>query len=195
LIISLIFLLVPTTVRAITGLSASYFPDINSHFPSALNVFSLGILVAGLENMGVLNKNWARLGACGLVLWPIALLGTAWINMNPGGVGWMAEECLQWMEIIASGCLLCYVANPQRQVACWLCAPWLRWCGIISYEWYLFHQPIALWTRIIFGPAGGMVSKYIAIVGGSFLVSLTLTALIYRYFSLPLLKYGRARKN
>jgi peptidoglycan/LPS O-acetylase OafA/YrhL len=72
-----------------------------------------------------------------------------------------------------------------------LCAPWLRWCGIVSYEWYLFHQPITLWARTFFGPADGTLSKYVAIVSGSFLTSLILTALIYRFFSLPILKFGR----
>ena len=41
-----------------------------------------------------------------------------------------------------------------------LCAPWLRWCGIISYEWYLFHQPAIEWARDLFGPAGGNIFAY-----------------------------------
>jgi peptidoglycan/LPS O-acetylase OafA/YrhL len=35
------------------------------------------------------------------------------------------------------------------------------------------------------------VPIYAAIVGGSFLISLIIAALIYRYFSLPILKFGR----
>jgi peptidoglycan/LPS O-acetylase OafA/YrhL len=187
LIISLIFMVVPTVMRVSTGKSATIHPDINTHFPSAL--------VAGLENMGVLKKGWAKLGIAGLVLWPIALAATAWINTHSGSYGRMPREVVRWMEIIASGCLLCYVANPQHLVARLLCAPWLRWCGIISYEWYLFHQPIMLWTRDAFGPAHGVVAKYIAMMGGSFLVGLTLAASIYQYFSLPILKFGRTQKK
>jgi peptidoglycan/LPS O-acetylase OafA/YrhL len=191
-VIPLIFLIIPDGYRFITGLSATFHPDINSHFPSALDVFCLGILVAGLENAGVMKKNWARVGIVGLVLWPLALLATAWLQTHPGGKNFAITEAVGWMEKIASGCLLCYVANPQHLVARLLCAPWLRWCGIVSYEWYLFHQPITLWVRNFFGAAGGNLSKYVMIVGGSFLISLILTALIYRFFSLPILKYGRS---
>jgi peptidoglycan/LPS O-acetylase OafA/YrhL len=70
----------------------------------------------------------------------------------------------------------------------------LRWCGIISYEWYLFHQPIINWARFIFGPARGNVAMYAAIVWGSFVFGGILSASIYRYFSLPILKYGRSSK-
>jgi peptidoglycan/LPS O-acetylase OafA/YrhL len=190
-IIPLLFFLIPFGYRVITGLSATFHPDINTHFPSALDVFCLGILVAGLENAGIMQKNWARLGIIGLVLWPLALLTLGWVHTHPADTNFVTMEAIGWMEKIASGCLLCYVASPQHPVAQWLCAPWLRWCGIVSYEWYLFHQPISLWARTFFGPAGGAPFKYVAIVGGSFLTSLILTALIYRFFSLPILKYGR----
>ncbi len=190
-IITLIFLLVPVSVRAITGCSATYLPEINTHFPSALDSFGFGIWVAGLENMGVLKKSWARLGIMGIVLWPLLLLACAWVNLHPASKNFAMTESLGWLEKIAAGCLLFYVANPQHRIARLLCTPWLRWCGIISYEWYLIHQPIVLWARVIFGPAGGVAYKYAAIVGGASLVSLTIAALTYRYFSLPILKYGR----
>ena len=191
-VVPLLFLVVPCGYRLLTGLSAAFHPDINSHFPSALDAFALGILVAGLENAGLLKKNWARLGMVGLMLWPLTLLVVGWLQMHPAANTFAAMETTGWLEKIASGCLLCYVAQPQHPVAQWLCAPWLRWCGIVSYEWYLFHQPITLWTRHFIGHANGDRAKYIIIVAGSFLASMILTALIYRFFSLPILKYGRA---
>jgi peptidoglycan/LPS O-acetylase OafA/YrhL len=66
---------------------------------------------------------------------------------------------------------------------------------LISYEWYLVHQPIALWARDSFGPAGGNVIKFGVIVGGSLVLGLIIAALVYRYFSLPILKYGRSRHS
>ncbi|MEJ0088402.1 MAG: acyltransferase [Limisphaerales bacterium] len=194
-IIPLLFFLVPVGFRALTGLSATFYPDINPHFPSALDAFCLGILVAGLENAGVMQKSWARLGVIGLILWPLALLGVAWLQTHPASKDFATLEVVGWLEKAASAMLLCYVASPQHPVAQWLCAPWLRWCGIVSYEWYLFHQPITLWARNFFGPAGGDFFKYAAIVGSPLLISLLLTALIYRFFSLPILKYGRASAN
>jgi peptidoglycan/LPS O-acetylase OafA/YrhL len=190
--IPLMFLLIPVGFRLLTGLSATFYPDINSHFPSALDAFCVGILLAGLENCGMMGKNWARLGTFGPVLWIVALLAYAWMFAYPENKTSAKTMAVDWMEKIASGCLLCYVANPRHAVAMMFCAPWLRWCGIISYEWYLIHQPITLWARHFFGPTEGSLCKYVAIVGGSFLTSLVLAASIYRFFSLPILKYGRS---
>ncbi len=194
-VIPLAFLLVPVAFRLLTGLSATFYPDINSHYPSALDAFCLGVLVAGLENAGWIKKHWARLGLVGLLLWPLALLTHGWLQIHPDHRTVAVMETVGWMEKIASGCLLCYVADPRHPVARWLCAPWLRWCGIVSYEWYLFHQPIMMWSRHYLGPANGSLVKYGAVVGGAFLTSLILTAVLYRGFSLPILKFGRSSAN
>jgi len=191
-VIPLVFLLVPAGFRVLTGLTADIFPIINPHFPSALDAFCLGVLIAGLDNAGVMKKNWARMGIIGLVLWPLALLAIAWLEMHPERKNFTTKEALDWMEKIASGCLLCYVANPRHPVATLLCAPWLRWCGIVSYEWYLFHRPFIVWARGFFRPANGAFFKFVVIVGVPFLISLILAALVYRLFSLPILKYGRS---
>lgn len=52
-----------------------------------------------------------------------------------------------------------------------------------------------VWAREVFGPAGGSVLRYIAIVGGSFLAGLIITALIYRFFSLPILQRTRLKRS
>jgi peptidoglycan/LPS O-acetylase OafA/YrhL len=187
-IIPLVFLLVPLAFRALTGLTAGFQPDINSHYPSALDAFCFGIFVAGLDNQGAVGKKWAALGIAGVLLWLAAVLLHAW-------AGGSQDICVGWMEKIGTGFLLFFVANPQHPVARFLCAPALRWCGLFSYEWYLFHQPSFDWTRQIFGAAGGNVALYAAIVGIPLLASLSLSAFTYRCFSLPLLKRGRAGKK
>ncbi len=192
-LIPLIFLLVPVLFRAGTGLTATFFPDINPHFPSVLDVFFMGILVAGLDNRGGLAKRWASLGWLGVAAWPAAMLLYALAHSRPELPGALLENIGNWMEKLATGCLLFYIANTTRLVPRLLCAPALRWCGIVSYEWYLFHQPIVLWARHFFGPAEGNRLRYIEIVGGSFLFSGILAGIIYQYVSLPLLRYGRGR--
>ncbi len=190
-LIPLLFFAVPAGFRLLTGLSATFRPEINSHFPSMLDCFCLGVLMGGLENAGLLRKSWAHIGVVGLVLWPVVLLAFGWIETHPQNPRAALEAAADWISKIASGCLLCYVADPRHSIARMLCAPWLRWCGIVSYEWYLFHQPINGWARHYFGPAGGSVFKYAAIAGGSLLFTTILIAVIYRWFSLPLLRYGR----
>jgi peptidoglycan/LPS O-acetylase OafA/YrhL len=193
-VVTLLFLLVPISVQVMAGWHPTFYPKINSYFPSGLDSFCLGVLLAGLENMGVVKKGWAKLGMLGLGLWPLASLGMAWVITHPASRNLFTYQSLVWVERIASGCLLCYIANPQLPVARLLCNPVLRWCGIISYEWYLIHQPVTLWTRNILGPANGDFLKYAIIVGGSFVFSLTVAALVCRYYSLPILKFGRTGK-
>ena len=193
-VVTSLFLLVPVSVQILAGWHPTFYPEINSYFPSGLDSFCLGVLLAGLENMGMVKKSWARLGILGVALWLLALLGLAWNIAHPSGESSLYYQGLGWVEKIASGCLLGYIANPQHPVARWLCTPVLRWCGIISYEWYLIHQPVTLWAREMFGPADGSFLKYAGIVGGSFIFSLAAAALVYRYYSLPILKFGRTGK-
>jgi peptidoglycan/LPS O-acetylase OafA/YrhL len=194
-IVTLIFLVVPTVIRLAIRKTPAISPDINVYFPSALDVFCLGILVAGLENLGLIKKSWVRWGVAGVVLWPLTLLTAAWLNMRPIGHTFMGDEMVRAAVKLAAGCLLLLIADPQHSVARFLCAPWLRWCGIISYEWYLFHQPLANWSRVYLGPAGGNPIKYVLIIAIPLVAGLILTATVYRFFSLPLLRYGRGRNK
>jgi peptidoglycan/LPS O-acetylase OafA/YrhL len=71
---------------------------------------------------------------------------------------------------------------------------WLRFTGIISYEWFLFHGPVVRWFIDHYpGHTNGNVLAY----AWRTLVPLALTfgfsALVYRYFSLPILH--RVRDN
>ncbi|MGC9944259.1 MAG: acyltransferase [Verrucomicrobiota bacterium] len=193
-LVTLAFLLVPLSVQILAGWHPTFHPDINSYFPSGLDSFCLGVLLAGLDNMGVVKKSWAKLGIIGACLWPLASLGMAWIVTHTINESLFINQILVWVEKIASACLLCYIANPQHSVARMLCSPVLRWFGIISYEWYLIHQPITLWVRDIFGPANGSFVKYAIIVGGSFIFSLAVAGVVYRHYSLPILKFGRTTK-
>ena len=190
---TLIFFLVPFSTRMITGHSATFHPDINAYFPSALDFFGLGILIAGLDNLGILKKSWTRFAIAGIILWLLIFLGSAWLNAHPESNNSVITEIVKWSAKIASGCLLFFVADPEHRIARLLCAPWLRWCGIISYEWYLFHQPIFFFIRGGLGHAHGNIFKYGAIVGGAFVIGLIVAVVVYRFFSLPILKYGRGK--
>ena len=95
----------------------------------------------------------------GLVLWVLALLVYAWLYPYPQTRGFATDELTLGAFKAAAGCLLFFVADPQHAAARFLSAPWLRWCGIISYEWYLFHRPLILWARESSGPAGGNLLK------------------------------------
>ena len=193
--ITALFLLVPLIMRVVTGRVPGLFPNIDSQYPAALDVFSFGILIAGLENFGYVKKSWVRWGISGFILWPLACLVWAWVSQHPSLQSFATTELLQGALRISAACLILFIAQPQHPIARLLCAPWLRWFGIISYEWYLFHQPLALWARACFGPAKGNFIKFVLIIGVPFLVSLIGSAIIYRFFSLPLLRHGRDKNR
>lgn len=194
-VITTLFLLVPILVRGITGKPATFHPNIDPHYPAALDAFCLGILVAGLDNLGYVRKSWVRWAVAGVILWPAVLLVAAWLSMHPGENNFVSHEIVEGGLKFSAACLLLFIANPQHGIAQLLCKPWLRWCGIISYEWYLLHQPFALWMRLHDGPANGNVWKYLAIVGIPLTFGLILSAGVYRFFSLPILRYGRDKNR
>jgi peptidoglycan/LPS O-acetylase OafA/YrhL len=197
-IVFLLLLLVPAGFRwwdISRGIYFAFHPEIRLHFPSLLDAFAFGVFLAGLDNLRTIKKSWAWFGDVGCVLLAASLPTMAWLNLHPIAAARIQTEILTWVVKLASVLMLCYIADPGHARARMLSSPWLRWCGLISYEWYLVHQPIALWARDSFGPAGGNVIKFGVIVGGSLVLGLIIAALVYRYFSLPILKYGRSRHS
>jgi len=174
------------------GWPNTFYPTVNYHFPTLLDAFSFGVLLAGLESYwNGLPKSWGRLGDAGAVLLITTLLGEATLNFLHIDHGYFQGCLLDLLVRISSVLLLCYIAQPENPRARLLCMPWLRWFGIISYEWYLFHQPLLIWSRSLIGSAEANFVRYAMIVGAPILIGLVISALVYRYFSLPILKFGR----
>ena len=194
-VISLFLLAGPILAESLTGLAPTFLPEINDPFFIGLGSFCFGVGLAGVDNLKLWNRSWGRIGDAGWVVMLIGLTGLAWVRTNPSAHAGVTPHLFHWIFILGTGCLLGYAAAPQNPRARWLCAPWLRWCGIISYEWYLFHQPMVFWSREFWGPASGGIIKYALIIGVPLVASAALSALVYRKFSLPILKYGRARRS
>jgi peptidoglycan/LPS O-acetylase OafA/YrhL len=194
-LISLFLFIVPFLISIETGVAPGFKPKIEDPFFTGLNSFCIGVAVAGLDNLKIWRNSWARLGDIGWGVMLVGLAGQVWFHMNPHFHAPVINECFQWFFRIGTGCLLCYATDPKKPVARWLCTPWLRWCGIISYEWYLFHQPMFYWARTLLGPANGNGIRYLLILGAPLAASLIVAALIYHQFSLPILKYGRSKNQ
>ena len=187
-------LAVPLLIQSLTGLGPTFSPEINDPLFIGLGSFCFGVGLAGVDNLKIWNHRWAWLGDVGWLVMLFALAGFAWMDLNPSGYAGAVFKLFGLLFNLGTGLLLCYAADPKNPRAGWLCAPWLRWCGIISYEWYLFHQPMIYWSREFFGGASGSVFKYALILAVPLVLSLCLAALVYRNFSLPILKYGRSQK-
>ena len=199
-IVFLLFALMPMAFRIYNHfhhLEFELHPMVQLRFPTRFDAFAPGILMAGLVSTGGISKRWACLGNWGAFLLVAGLTFSAILKMQSG---WDKSFVLQELSSLAfkgaGFLLLCYVLNPKLRGPRLLSEPLLRWFGIISYEWYLFHQAIYgfIW-RNCFGMAEGNVIKYVLTIVTSFAVGLLISVLVYRYFSLPLLKWGRLRHS
>lgn len=189
-----IFAVVPTIARWLCydGIPVILKPNINTHFPANLDSFAIGVFVAGLECQRKLAPSRALWGDLGFVLLAIVFGLSAWIAIHSYPMP-LLQETARWCAMTAGGLLTLYVADPQHPRSRMLCQPWLRWCGLISYELYLFHQPPIIWIRETFGyPQGNLLKLGLQTVVTA-IPTFALAALIYWYFSLPVLKYGRSQ--
>jgi peptidoglycan/LPS O-acetylase OafA/YrhL len=192
--IPLLLFIVPVSIQALTGMTPTSQPEINDPFCVGLSCFCFGVAVAGIEALKLWNKSWVRIGEAGWIVVFLGLTLSAWVRMNPSAHQ-VLFNLFRWTFSLGTGCLLCYAAAPENLRARWLCLPWLRWCGIVSYEWYLFHEPMLLWSRELFGPTSGSIFKYSLVLGLPLVASVVFSGLVYRLFSLPILQYGRAKKS
>jgi len=192
-----LLLLIPSAFRLWNlsqGIVSTLHPLINTRYPSSLDSFALGVLIGGLEISRSIRQNWTKLGNLGLGLLLTGLFMASVSQMSGGPGSALREELIEALIKLAAGLLILFIANPACLSTRLLSASWLRWLGVVSYEWYLFHQPIFKWTHLAFGgSSGGNAVKYFLIVGISSGGSLLLAALIYRFFSLPILRWGRTR--
>lgn len=194
----LIFAVIPLAFKIHNHLHRLEFelhPVIQLRFPEKLDAFAPGILMAGLVSSEGISRRWAFLGNWGALLLVAGLAFAAVLKLPHEWSGsFVLNELSSLTFQMAGALLLCYVLNPALWGPRQLSRSLLRWFGIISYEWYLFHQ--AIWVFVVYhglGMAGGDYIKYIFIIvtGGG--AGLLVAALVYRCFSLPILKWGRDR--
>jgi len=192
----LMFLLIPPLARWIYssyGQEFSIHPLIKVHFPSMLDPFAAGILVAGLYQSGKLRASIAKCAPLGLFGLIIALWLSSWAVTYGTPHAGLCHKIAHLLVILSTGLLLTFVANPQAASRWFLDNPVLRWLGIISYEWYLLHQALFWFTWKILGNADGSVMIYLTKVMVPGVISLILAAIFYRFFSLPILVATRGR--
>jgi len=186
-----IFLILPTLawwIYSQFGIHTALHPVIRSNYPVGLMYFPLGVLFAALVASGRRSQGMARLGYAGLMLLMVSILAHACRSLQ---FLEMPEVLPTALMMLAGALALFFVFDQKLAGARFLCMPWLRWLGMVSYEWYLLHQPLfqLLWD----GKTGGNILKYLWVTLGSAGGSLLLAALMYRYFSLPILKWARVK--
>lgn len=91
--------------------------------------------------------------------------------------------------------MLFFVLDPQSLGARFFAQPWLRFIGIVSYEWFLFHQPVVVQFAKIFGHTQGQVWLYLLKTVLPLVLTLGFSVLVYRWFSLPLMNRIRGKER
>ncbi len=191
--IALFLFFVPAMVKSVTGLAPTFSPKISDPYFTGLSFFCFGVSLAGIDNMKLWNKSWGKIADAGWVILFCGMLGMAWVRASPkANVG--IAHLFNWVSNFGAACLLCYATELKNPRVVWLCAPWLRWFGLISFELYLFHLPMLSFSLALFVPGGGSLLMRIVALGLALIATLLLAAGIYRKFSLPILKYGRSSK-
>ena len=166
-------------------------PMILVNFPVKMDAFAAGVLIAGLYQRDGLHPRMAFLGPFGIALLGLTLLLCGISEVVPSIHKFWSESARHYTTMLASACMLCFVVNPALANKWGLSMSGLRWCGLISYEWYLFHQPPFLWLRVIMGAADGNLPKYLVITMLPLFASLAFAAAVYWFFSLPILRKHR----
>jgi len=169
-------------------------------FPCQLDYFAFGVLFAGiyvaLEAGSLSLRPLGLFGYAGAALMVVTLL--LWGN-------WAAEfgirahptrwsvEISHFLPALAAMLMLFFIFDRETPGSRFLSQNWLRFTGIISYEWFLFHGPVVRWFQTHTGPSHGSLPAYAYRTILPLLISFVFSVLVYRLFSLPILNHIRNR--
>jgi peptidoglycan/LPS O-acetylase OafA/YrhL len=169
-------------------------------FPTQMDYFGWGVLFAGvfvgLKPVLAQLKSLVVIGYAGIFFLFVSMfLWGVWIDqfdLNGRPVRW-SEELRHLLPAVATFLMLFFVFDPQSFGSRILRSGWLRFTGIISYEWYLFHLPICHWFSHGSGHTNGSLLAYAWKTIIPVIITFIFSALVYRYFSLPILSRIRNR--
>jgi len=193
-----LMLTVPGLVRYLTWKPDTELATVNflmARFPCKLDFFGWGVMFAWLFAGKLLAhdtpRRLANVGYAGICL--LIVMIAAWahlirverihehptllnINLFEYGLG------------LAGFLMLFFVYDPTQWGARFFSNHWLRFTGIISYEWFLFHQPVVrTYFSWVGAPYGNVLSLANVIIAPA-LATYIFSAFIYRYFSLPIMR-------
>jgi peptidoglycan/LPS O-acetylase OafA/YrhL len=196
---------VPLVVRELTwpeqALAKDQIGFLMSRFPCQLDFFAWGVLFSGvfvslpvapndIRALGVFGYAGAVLFLSSICLW--ALWSNLFdIHFHP--TRW-SIEAFHFLSSASAFLLLFFVFDPRCFGARVLSHRALRFVGIVSYEWFLFHQPIVDLFQDLFGQAGGSLTRYLCRTVLPLTLTFACSVVVYRYFSLPLMNRIRGKR-
>jgi len=199
-----ILFVVPLIVRQITwpapGAGKDAIAFLMSRFPCQLDYFAWGVLFSGMfVALGTRRdemRTWIYFGYFGMTLLIVSLscwaLWSRLFEISSHPTRW-SVEAFHLLPSLAAFFLLFFVFDPQCAGVRLLSHPWLRFIGIVSYEWFLLHQPIVYLFQDVIGQTRGNLLFYFLKTIVPLILTFGLSVMIYRYFSLPLMNRIRGQ--
>ncbi len=169
-----------------------------SRFPGALDNFAWGVLFASFyidkARYGTGSKRLAILGYAGLGALVSSLFVLGFLSeRNQTNADRVVFELGRALPGVSTVLILFFLFDAD----CWGCRllsrPALRYIGLVSYEWFLLHQPAQFQFREWLGSNTGNLLRYGLTVLTPTVFTFLLAAVIYHRFSLPIMRRGRAR--
>ena len=205
---ALILLAVPTSIRLLHHLPLDTHKEMwfcNAQmFPRALDNFTFGILFAHI----CINKNKYKplvrksalltyIGVCILLIsyFLCGIVNYLLSAENPYSYPnrlWVFE-IFRLLPAMGTFFLLFCIFLPKNNliIKILMYAP-LRYVGLISYEWFLFHYPPAQYLAHLIGQSEGSLTLYLSKTLIPFIVTFVFAALLYHFVSNPVIM--RAKK-
>jgi peptidoglycan/LPS O-acetylase OafA/YrhL len=173
---------------------------ITSRFPSSLDFFAWGVLF-GAFYMATpqdieRHRHLGLLGYLGLAIMVCTGFLFFWFERSgqPGvAPSRLNVEVRHLLPGLGAFLLLFFVFDTGCVAARFFASPIMRFLGLVSYEWFLIHQPAQHFFRMWTTGSHGSFIRYVFIVTLPPLFSLGLAVLLYHTFSLPIMKWGRSK--
>ena len=170
-------------------------------FPCELDFFAWGVLFAGLFvflSHKREHRSLSFFGYAGLLCFVGVILLDAYdFTHDPDSYRrtLSSTELFHFLPAASTFLILFFIFNPDCVGTRLLAHPWLKFVGIVSYEWFLIHLPFVTLFRYAVGNANGSVFLYLVATVLPLALTLALSAFIYRFFSLPILNKIRGDKR
>jgi len=200
-----VFLIVPPVIRLTTHLPASasmddWFWHANL-FPRAMDNFALGILFAilytrfrGRAGIAGISSRIAHLGFFVMLATYCVHAFLEWrFPMGPSN-RILYFETFRYLAALSTFLLLFLVFIPTptalHRALGW---PALAFVGLISYEWFLFHQPPIQFLEDLLQNSHGGLSVFLLRTVAPTVVTFAASAFVYFYISAPILSKIKTR--
>lgn len=173
---------------------------LTSRFPGQLDYFAWGVLFSGLfVSLSPVRdemRKLSRFGYLGLILLVLSIglriVCVQLLDINEHPKRW-SIEFFHLLPAVATFFILFFVFHAGSFGSRVLGHGGLRFIGIVSYEWFLFHQPVVALFHDEIGDTRGNIVLYAAKTILPLALTFGFSVIVYRFFSLPLMNRIRGK--